>query len=139
MKLEIEYYQLVECINILNKLKLKGLDSIHRTRLAKQLSEILQRVGEEQTDLQKEFYEVDEKGEPILEDDKCKDKEGFDKAIKEFVREKAIIDSGDSQVALKSVKASLEQSEELWDSREAYAFEYLYSAFQDEEKQEEND
>lgn len=136
MKLEIEYIQLTNSINILDKLKLKGLPSIHRTRLSRQLGEILDRVGAEQLELQKEYFEVDENGEPILEDEKCKDKEGYEKAMKDFVREKAIIDSGDSQVALKSVKASLETSEELWDSREAYAFESLYSGFIDGENSE---
>jgi len=42
MKLTIENIKLANSINILDKLSLKGLKSIHRTRLSKQLTEKLQ-------------------------------------------------------------------------------------------------
>lgn len=132
MKLEIEYIQLANSINVLDKLKLKGLPSIHRTRLSKQLGGILERVGQEQLELQKEYFETNDNDEPIMKDDKCKDKEGYEKAIDTFIKERAVIDSGDSQVALKSVKNALETSEVEFDGRDAYSFEYLYSALSDD-------
>ncbi|PAV30181.1 hypothetical protein CIL05_06855 [Virgibacillus profundi] len=132
MKLKIEYVQVANCINVLDKLSLKGLKSIHRTRLAKELSEKLTRIVEEQKEIQKEYYELDEDGNPIIEDKKCKDKEEYLKTMGEFTKEKIVIDSGDSQVILKSIKQSLEESEVEWNGRESYAFEYLYSALSDE-------
>lgn len=135
MKLEIEYNQLANCINVLDKLNLKGLKSIHRTRLSKKLSETLQRVVEEQTEIQKEYFELDEEGNPITDDEHCKDREGYLKTMDEFTKERAVIDDGDSQVMLRSVKQSLEESEEEWEGREAYAFEYLYTALENGEKE----
>lgn len=135
MKLEIEYNQLANCINILDKLPLKGLKSIHRTRLSNKLTEVLQRVSNEQTEIQKEYFELDEEGNPKIDNELkyCKDKEAYSKTMTDFVTEKAVIDDGDSQVMLKSVKKSLEEADVEFDGREAYAYEYLYSALTDAE------
>lgn len=133
MKLEIENNQLANCINILNKIKLGGLPSIYKTRLIKKLEDFLMRAAEEQKEIQKQFFEVDENGEPILEDEKCKDLEEYRKTIIDFVTEKAVIDDGDSQVMLRSVKSSLEKSEVEWEPEEAFIFEYLYTALEDAE------
>lgn len=130
MKLEIEYRELANCIHVLDKLTLKGLKSIHRTRLSKDLTEILQRAGEEQLEIQKEYFELDEEGNPIVDDEHCKDREEYLKTMSDFTSEKAVIDSGDSQVTLESVKKSMEDSEESWEGQEAYAFEYLYTALE---------
>jgi len=51
--------------------------------------------------------------------------------MNEFYKETIVIDSGDSQVALKSVKQSLEDSEIAWSGKDAYAFADLYEAFED--------
>lgn len=131
MKLEIENNQLANCITILHKIKLGGMPSIYKTRLIKKLNEFLTRAAEEQEEIQKEYYEVGEDGKPILKDDKCKDLEEYRKTMLEFVTEKAIIDDGDSQVMLRSVKKSLEKSEVEWEPEEAFLFEYLYSALEE--------
>lgn len=141
MKLEVKYADLADVINLLDKLKLKGLKSIHRTRLSRKLGEELERVGGEQKEIQKQYFELDEAGEPIIEDEKCKDKDEYLKTMQEFINEKVVIDSGDSQVMLKSVKKALEESEIEWSSREAYTYEALYTALgedKDETSEEED-
>lgn len=134
MELRIKYLELANVINILDKLKAKGLKSIHRTRLSRQLGEELERVGKEQKEIQKEYFELDENDEPIIQDDKCKNPEEYVKTMDEFVNEVVVIDSGDSQVMLRSVKETLEESEIEWDTREAYTYEYLYTALIEDSK-----
>jgi hypothetical protein len=138
MKLQIENIKLNGAIQILDKLSLKGLKSIHRTRLSKQLTEKLQRVAEEEKQLKKEHCNLDDDGEPIVIDGKLdiKDMDEFQEVMQEFYSEKVIIDSSDSLVMLKSVKKSLEESEIEWEGEEAYTFESLYSAFEEAEQDE---
>lgn len=130
MKLEIKYKELSNVINLLDKLKLRGLKSVHRTRLSRKLTEELERVVKEQLEIQKEYFEVDEDGNPIIDLDKCKDKDGYLKTMDEFTNECVVIDSGDSQVMLKSVKNAIEESDLELDGKEAYTFEYLYTQFE---------
>lgn len=131
MKLEIENIKIADSINILNKLKLKGLKSIHRTRLANALAEKLKRVAEEEKKLKEEYSRKDENGEAIIKDGAydIENLEEFQKVMEEFYKEKIVIEGGDSPVFLKSVKQSMEESEIEWDGSEAYAFAYLYDAF----------
>ncbi|WP_163581140.1 DUF1617 family protein [Gracilibacillus saliphilus] len=136
MYIEIENIKIADSIGVLEKLTLKGLKSIYRTRLATKLSEKLKRVAEEQEELRKQYCHLDKEGNPKVKEDgklDVKDKEEFDKVMNEFFKEKIVIDDGDSQVMLKSVKKSLEESENEWSSREAYAFAYLYEAFKDDD------
>lgn len=144
MKFEVEYARLADCINLLDKLKLKGLKSIHRTRLSKDLGEKLNKVAEEQEDIKKEYATKDKDGEPVVEkDDKgnesyvYEDDMALRKALLEFAKERYVVDSGDSQVYLKSVKSALENDESDWDGAQAYTFEYLYSALSGDESEEE--
>lgn len=139
MKLKIENGMVVRCVNVIDRLPLKGMKSIHRTRISRLLTEKLERVGKEEEAIRKEHCNLDEEGEPIvLEDNKLDiiDLEAFRKDIDEFYAEKVVIDDGDNQVAMKSLKKSLEESEEEWDGKEAYAFEHLYSGFEGESKKE---
>lgn len=136
MKLEIENKELANCISVLDKLALKGMKSIYRTRLSKKLSSILQRVVEEQREIQKEYFELDDNGNPIIDDEHCKDIDGYVNTMKELTSEKAIVNDGDSQVMLKSVKQSLEDSEDTFSEEEAYGYEYLYTALENAGKDE---
>lgn len=61
-------------------------------------------MGQEQLGIQREYYEVDEEDMPILKDESSKDLNGYQETMKDFVREKVVVDSGDSQVMIKSVK-----------------------------------
>ena len=132
MKFKIENIRLSGAIQVLDKMPLKGLKSIHRTRLSEKLQEELQRVAKEEKALRKEYSNLDENGEPIVIDGKLdlKDEDGFRDALTEFYKEEVIIDSGDSHVMLKSVKRSLEECEVEWDGKDAYSFADLYDAIE---------
>jgi hypothetical protein len=130
MKLEIGYRELSGVISVLDKLKLNGLKSVHKTRLARQLREHLDRIAEEQLEIQKDYFELDEDDMPIVKNETCKDIKGYNEEINKFLDEKVVIDSGDSQVMLKSIKNSLEESDVEWENRDAYSHEYLYTALE---------
>lgn len=132
MKLEIENIKINKVIDILDKLVLTGLKSIHRTRLSQKLTEKLQRVVEEEKEIRKEQCHLDEKGNPKLKEDNSldvKDITEFNKVMSEFYTEKVIVSSDEDQVMLKSVKESLENSDTELNGEEAYSFEHLYSGF----------
>lgn len=137
MKISIENIKLSGVIGVLDKLNLKGMKSIHRTRLSKAISENLQRIAEEEKQLKKEHCNLDDDGEPIIIEGKydIKDMNAFRTAMDEFFDEKVIIDGGDSQTYLKSVKKSLEESEIDWQGKEAYSYADLYEAFEGEESE----
>lgn len=139
MELRVKNVKISPVIQLLDKLPLKGLKSIHRTRLSQQLGEKLERVIEEEREIKKELCHLDEDGNPKVNDDgtlDVKDREEFNKVMREFLDEEVVIDGGDSQIAMKSVKQSLEESEVEFEGEEAYTFAYLYDAFVTTNKEE---
>ena len=133
MKLEIENMKLAGVIGVLDKLELKGLQSVHRTRLAKQLIEQLKEMAEEEKRLKESYAKKDEDGNPIIKDGKYQFEDGeqekLETDLKDFYEEKTVIESGDNPSYLKSVKTSLEESEIEWQGKEAYDYAYLYESF----------
>src|SRR5699024_2598187 len=73
---------------------------------------------------------LDDEGNPKVIDGKLdlKDEEEFKDVIIEFYKEKVIIDSGDSQVMLKSVKQSMEETDVEFKGEEAYQFADWYES-----------
>lgn len=133
MKLEIENRKLAGVIGVLDKLELKGLQSIHRTRLAKQLIEKLQQVADEEKKLKDSYAKKDDDGNPIVKEGKYQFDDGelekLETDLKDFYEEKTVIESGDNPSYLESVKKSLEESEIEWQGKEAYDYAYLYESF----------
>ncbi|MBM7598107.1 hypothetical protein JOC34_000464 [Virgibacillus halotolerans] len=137
MQLKLENIQVGNCVSVLEKMPLKGMKSIHRTRLANQLKEKLDRIIKEEKEIRKDHSHLNEDDEPKIKEngtlDLKVDIEEFRKIMQEFYEDKIVIDGGDSQVALKSVKNSVEDCEVEWDGKEAVAFEHLYSGFEGED------
>ncbi|GLO66150.1 hypothetical protein [Oceanobacillus kimchii] len=142
MKLKIAYGQFREVVGVLEKLEIKGIPSIHRTRLINLITEKSKTVGEEEVQIRKEHCKLDENGELVVKDNnqlEVLDPEGLRDALTEFYNEKFIVDGGDSQVFLKSVKKSLEASEIEWSGRDAYVFAELYEGFEKDSIEESTD
>lgn len=119
MKIEIENINIAKVINFLDSLPLKGLKSIHRTNLSRQLNDKLQVVAENEKQLMEELKE---------------DKEKLKEELEKFYKEKVVIDGGDSQAMLQSVKTVIkditaEDSEREFSNDDAYAVAALYEAF----------
>src|SRR5690625_4027586 len=100
MKLIIENIRLSGAIGVLDKLELKGLQSVHRTRLAKQLIDKLKQMAEEEKKLKESFAKKDEAGNPIIKDGKYHFEDGeqekLEADLKDFFKEKTVIESGDN-------------------------------------------
>ncbi|CAM5580398.1 hypothetical protein SAFG77S_09087 [Streptomyces afghaniensis] len=139
MRVEIEKRRIVGCIAVLEKLQIKGLKSIHRTRLANKLLEHLKQVSEEEVQLKQDHSKKDEQGEAIIKEGKydVEDIDSLKEDIEKLFKEKVIIEGGDSPVFLKSVKQSLEESEVEWVGKESYDYAYLYEALENSENKEE--
>ena len=120
MKIEIEHSNLVRVINFLDSLSLKGMKSIHRTNLSRQLMEKLKVVSENEKQLLEEL-----KNEP----EKLKDELG------KFYNERVVIEGGNSQAMLQSVKSVIrslvaDDTEYEFKDNDAYALACLYNEFQ---------
>lgn len=135
MKIAIENGRIVGCIAVLEKLQIKGLKSIHRTRLANKLLEHLKQVSEEEVQLKQDHSKKDEQGKAIIKEGKydVEDIDALKEDLEKLFKEKVIIEGGDSPVFLKSVKQSLEESEVEWVGKESYDYAYLYEAFENSE------
>jgi len=132
MQLKIENIKISGAIEILDKLKLKGLKSVHRTRLIRLLSDKLQEVIEEEKSLKESYAAKDDEGKPIIIDDKydIEETEKLQEDLEAFFNEKVVIDGGDNQVTIKSVKQSLEECDIDWSGQQAYDYANLYEAFE---------
>lgn len=132
MRLEVENVKINQVIDLLDRLSLRGLKSIHRTRLSQQLTEKLQRVVKEEKEIRKDLCHLDENGKPKIKEDGNLDVKNiteFNKIMAEFYKEKIIISGDEPQIMLKSVKDSLETTEMDFEGESAYTFEHLYSGF----------
>lgn len=118
MELKIKNIDLVRVINFLDGLDLKGLKSIHRTKLSMLLQDKLQDVIKAEKQLQEE-----------LKDDKSQ----LESDLKQLHDDFAVIDDGDSRTMLESVKNTvknvIEKEEESFKFDDAYAITILYDAF----------
>lgn len=137
MKVKITNGRLIDCINMLDKIPLKGMDSIYRTRFNRELSEYVDRFLEEDRKIKEEFSKKDENGNPIIKDGKYKiiDLDSFSKEINKLHSEEIIISGEGSERMLNSIKKSLEQTDVEWTGDSAYIFEYLYEALTDKDSE----
>lgn len=69
MELKLKNYQIIKTLEFLRDLKLKGRYSIARTRLQRALEEEIKQLQADETDLAKQYAQVDENGELIITDD----------------------------------------------------------------------
>ncbi|WP_062323685.1 DUF1617 family protein [Halolactibacillus sp. JCM 19043] len=132
MQLKIDNIKLSGAIQILDRLELKGLKSVHRTRLIRLLSDKLKNVAEEEKKLKESYAAKDDEGKPIIIDDKydIEETEKLQVDLEAFFNEKVVIDGGDNQVTIKSVKQSLEECDIDWSGQQAHDYANLYEAFE---------
>jgi hypothetical protein len=136
MEIKIENQKLAPAINLLYSLSLKGQQSRHRTKFIKLLQEKLTDFLVGEKEMRKEECNLDEKGEPktylkngqeLLD---VKDLDHFTTAKKELYEESRVIDGGDNQVMLQTVKKVLFDCEREFSGQEADVYDYLCDAFE---------
>ncbi|SNT42257.1 hypothetical protein SAMN05444672_12227 [Bacillus sp. OK838] len=133
MQVKIQYSYLVDSINFLSTMTLKGKQSIHRTRFIKQLSEKLKQVSEEELQLIKEFTGTDDNGDPNKNKDgsfAIDDINEFKRQQNDYLSDFYVIEGGDANGMIKTMKGIIENYDKEVSGKEADTFEHLYTAFE---------
>ncbi|WP_018934313.1 DUF1617 family protein [Gracilibacillus lacisalsi] len=134
MQVKIENRMLKPSIELLLDFPLKGKKSRHRTKFIKQLQDRLKEVDQNRAQLAKEHAKSDEDGEPIVIDDgkryDIEDQEAFQADLKELYDEALVIDGGDNEGMLKTVKTVLLNSDKEWSGQQAFVYDYLCEQFE---------
>ncbi|MBP1950304.1 DUF1617 family protein [Virgibacillus litoralis] len=139
MKIKIENGKLGQAMSLFFDLSLKGKQSRHRTRFIKLLNDRLKEVAEQEKELLKEHCNLDDEGEPkkIKNDTEWDviDKDAFKKDMKELHEEELIIEGGDAQGMLKTVKTVVLDCDKEFSGQEAYTYDYLCEQFEIDEEE----
>lgn len=137
MQIKIENQKLGQIIDLLFNLSLKGKQSRHRTKFIKLLSERLNEVAEQEQELLKEHCHLDDNGRPKTVDEgqryDVKDLDAFAKDKQELYEETMVIDGGDAQGMLQTVKKVLFDCEKEFSGQEAVAYDYICEQFEEAE------
>lgn len=144
MEIKIENQKLAPAINLLYSLSLKGQQSRHRTKFIRLLQDKLKEFSEEEQEIIKEHCNLDEKDNPKTIDDGTKwdikngELNAFVKDKNELYKENRVIDGGDNQVMLQTVKEVLEDCDKEFSMQEADTYDYLCEAFEKADKMKES-
>ncbi|ENH96730.1 hypothetical protein J416_09539 [Gracilibacillus halophilus YIM-C55.5] len=134
MIVKIENKYLEQAIDLLFHLSLKGKKSRHRTKLIRKMSERLQEVDEQRVELAKEHAKKDEDGEPVKIDGgkrfDIEDQEAFNHDLKELYEEQLVLDGGDNQGMLKTIRDVLLNCDKEFSGQEAAVYDYLCDQFE---------
>lgn len=134
MQVKIENQKLGQAINLLFNLSLRGKQSRHRSKFIKQLEGMLKEFADQEQELLKEHCHLDENGNPKTIDNgtrwDVRDLEAFVKDKKELYEEERVIEGGDAQEMLKTVKEVLLNCDKEWSGQEAVIYDYLCEQFE---------
>ncbi|MCM2675539.1 DUF1617 family protein [Alkalicoccobacillus plakortidis] len=140
MKIEIQNDQIVQAVNLLFNLPLKGKQSRHRTKFITLLEKRLKEVNEDQLVIVKEHAHLDEDGEPKkVENDtkwdiKDENLEQFGKEIDELYEERYVIEGGNKTDYLITLKSILDECQEEFRGQKAMTYDMLCDLFEEEEE-----
>lgn len=135
MKVKIKKHLLSEVSGILFHLELKGSESRHRTKFLEWVTERHNEFAEDSTKILHEYATLDESGEPVILEESngsfydIENVEAFNTEKQELGNEETVFDSGDQQLALRTVRRILDLSEENYSGDDAVLYNYLCEAF----------
>ncbi|WP_079708007.1 DUF1617 family protein [Paraliobacillus ryukyuensis] len=132
MQVTIKNAQIGQAIDLLFHLALKGKESRHRTKLIKLLAERLKEVEEQRKVLAEEYANKDGEEKPIIKDDKYEigDQDAFQLDIQELYDEEIVIEGGDNQGMLETIKKVLDNCDKDFSGKEAVIYDYLCDQFE---------
>ncbi|MCY7468155.1 hypothetical protein MCZ05_01810 [Bacillus safensis] len=133
MKIEIENGKLALAINFMYGLKLARKQSRFRRHFIHQMTDRLKQVDEDRQALLEEHSHKDEEGKAIMKDGNyhVKDMIAFSNDLKELNKEKFIVDGGDNQEMITTIKVVLENLEnEEYEGQDSEIYDYLCDQFQ---------
>lgn len=133
MKIEIENGKLALAINFMYGLKLARKQSRFRRHFIHQMTNRLKQVDEDRQALLEEHSHKDEEGKAIMKDGNynVKDMIAFSNDLKELNKEKFVVDGGDNQEMITTIKVVLENLEnEEYEGQDSEIYDYLCDQFQ---------
>ncbi|MDD9149265.1 DUF1617 family protein [Sporolactobacillus sp. CQH2019] len=136
MEIKIENQKLVPAINFLFGLSLKGQQSRHRTHFINLLRAKYEVFIEDEQDMRKEECNCDDDGKPITYKYQgqdmldVKDLDHFKQAKEELYKEERVIDGGDNQVMLQTIKKILNDCDQELSGQDAEVYDYLLNQFE---------
>lgn len=133
MKIEIENGKLALAINFMYGLKLARKQSRFRRHFIHQMTNRLKQVDEDRQALLEEHSYKDGEGKAIVNDGNynVKDMIAFSNDLKELNKEKFVVDGGDNQEMITTIKIILENLEnEEYEGQDSEIYDYLCDQFQ---------
>src|SRR5699024_1347152 len=131
MTVGLENKYIPDIVNLLFGLSIKGTESRHRSRLIKGLQEQLSILQEEEQQILIEHGEVDEKGNPKKKENgtkwDIKDLDAFASEKSELMNEVFYIDNANLEESLNIIYDVLNDSDEIWEGKEAMIYDYFLS------------
>ncbi|WP_339145457.1 MULTISPECIES: DUF1617 family protein [unclassified Sutcliffiella] len=136
MKIKLKYAFIGEISTFLLNLSLKGKQNRHRVRFINTLQGKLKQVAAEEMELIKEFAGVDEEGNPKRSEKgfDIQDVQGFKQQQNELFEEEFVLEGGDNQGMLKTLKPIVLDYDGEVSGREAFVFDHLCEAFENAEQ-----
>lgn len=136
MQVKLKNNVISKTIELLIKLKLKGKQSRHRSRLVQLLNEHIKQVAKEEMELIKEHSNLDKNDEPIIitkengeQHYDVKDVQALAKDKDELLNEEFIVDGANNKDMINTVKTVLEECNESFSGTDATLYLYLCDAF----------
>ncbi|WP_112181372.1 DUF1617 family protein [Paraliobacillus zengyii] len=132
MQVTIKNAQLGQATSLLFDLNLKRKQSRHRTEFIKILAERSKKVEEQRKQIAEEHSKKDDEGKAIINDDRydIEDQKAFKEDYQELLDESLIIEGGDAQGMLKTVKKVLDECDKEFSGQEAVVYDYLCEQFE---------
>ncbi|MBX0320211.1 DUF1617 family protein [Shouchella clausii] len=136
MQVKIKYAYLNATADLFYQMPARGKRSRHLVRVIKVIDERLKLIDEQKMELIKEHSHLNEDGEPKViktEDGEhfdIKDLEAFKKDIDELMNESLVIDGGDYEETLLTVKDILLNTDREFQGKEAVLYNYLCEQFE---------
>ena len=138
MQVRIKNESLGQAISLLFDLPLKGKQSRQRSKFIQALDERLKEVAEQEQELLKEHCHLDEEDKPKIKNNgqewDVKDVVAFRKDKVELLEEGLVIDGGDHEDMLKTVKTVLFDCEKEFSGQDAQIYDYLCDQFEESDE-----
>ncbi|MEW9503425.1 DUF1617 family protein [Jeotgalibacillus marinus] len=138
MQVKIKNEQLGQVINLLFDLSLKGKQSRQRSKFIKVLDERIKEVAEQEQELLKEHCHLDDEGNPKIKNNgqewDVKNVVAFRKDKIELLEEEIVLDGGDNEDMLKTVKTVLFDCEKEFSGQDAQVYDYLCDQFEESDE-----
>lgn len=136
MYIKLKNFELIPAFNFLTEMKLKASDSRHRSKLTNILADAVQSLNEAEIDLAKQYCELDDLGEPIVDDESNltfkseRDKAEFIVEKQQLLQEEVVLDFGMHEQNIQKVLGILQSYDGVISGDDAIIYDRLLDEFE---------